>query len=376
MDGSRKTSPIKVVLKVIAALLATVIIVVGGYVAYLELTYSRIEDGVAIEPEGCSEALAEQVEPGRQYTVATYNIGFGAYTPDYTFFMDTGYMADGTPTRGEHGTAVSEESVLACTNGAISTLQGLAPDFLFLQEVDDDSDRSYHVNQRAMVEEAFPGHQAYFASNFHSAFLAYPFTDPHGRVSAGLLTLSTHAATDVTRRSYPIDESFPWKYFDLDRCFMVARYPTSDGHQLVLVNSHMSAYDAGGVYRAKQLDLLCGFMTQERDAGNYVIVGGDWNHALAGSESLYPSQQLLPDWVSTFDDDLLPEGFSVVVADNLADVATCRGPDIPYEPGVDYTVTVDGFVVSDNVRATATNVDAGFAYSDHNPVLLTFELTS
>ena len=40
----------------------------------------------------------------------------------------------------------------------------------------------------------------------------------------------------------------------------------------------------------------------------------------------------------------------------------------------DYTVTVDGFVVSDNVRATATNVDTGFAYSDHNPVALSFEL--
>ena len=47
---------------------------------------------------------------------------------------------------------------------------------------------------------------------------------------------------------------------------------------------------------------------------------------------------------------------------------------MPYEPGVSYEVTVDGFIVSDNVSATAVNVDAGFAYSDHNPVLLTFEL--
>ena len=366
----------KVLLKVIGAILATIVIVVGGYVAYLELTYSRIEDGVSIAPEGYLAADTSPIEVGQTYTVATYNIGFGAYTPDYTFFMDTGVMADGTPTRGEHGTAVSEESVLACTDGAISVLQGLGPDFAILQEVDDDSDRSYHVNQRAMVEGAFPYYQAYFASNFHSAFLAYPFTDPHGRVSAGLLTLSNHAASEVVRRSYPIDESFPWKYFDLDRCFMVTRYPTSDGHQLVLVNSHMSAYDAGGVYRAKQLDLLCGFMADERAAGNYVIVGGDWNHALAGSVDLYPSEQLIPSWVSTFDDDLLPEGFSVVVAENLADVATCRGPDIPYEPGVNYTVTVDGFVVSDNVHATATNVDAGFAYSDHNPVAPSFELVT
>ena len=64
----------------------------------------------------------------------------------------------------------------------------------------------------------------------------------------------------------------------------------------------------------------------------------------------------------------------VVVADNIRSVPTCRNNDVPYEKGYTYTVTVDGFVVSDNVKATAQNIDAGFEYSDHNPVLLTFEL--
>ena len=39
-----------------------------------------------------------------------------------------------------------------------------------------------------------------------------------------------------------------------------------------------------------------------------------------------------------------------------------------------YTTVVDGFLVSANIRATAENIDADFAYSDHNPVKLTFEL--
>ena len=47
---------------------------------------------------------------------------------------------------------------------------------------------------------------------------------------------------------------------------------------------------------------------------------------------------------------------------------------MPYVPGVTYRLTVDGFIVSDNVVATSHNVDAGFSYSDHNPVTLTFEL--
>ena len=60
--------------------------------------------------------------------------------------------------------------------------------------------------------------------------------------------------------------------------------------------------------------------------------------------------------------------------DNIADVPTCRNNDVPYEKGYTYTVTVDGFIVSDNVKATAQNIDTGFEFSDHNPVLLTFEL--
>jgi hypothetical protein len=52
------------------------------------------------------------------------------------------------------------------------------------------------------------------------------------------------------------------------------------------------------------------------------------------------------------------------------------GGDIPYEEGFTYRVAVDGFIVSDNVTATAENINAGFAYSDNNPVKLTFTLAA
>ena len=43
----------------------------------------------------------------------TYNVGFGAYSPDYTFFMDTGVMRDGTKTTGKYGKAIVRDIVLA-----------------------------------------------------------------------------------------------------------------------------------------------------------------------------------------------------------------------------------------------------------------------
>ena len=373
-EGSLMGKALGWLLKGIAAIIVLLLVVVGSYVAYLELGYSRIEDGQAVAIDGDVSSVSQLVETGRTYTAATYNIGFGAYSNDYTFFMDTGTMVYGTPTQGTSGKAESRESVLDLTGGAITALRKLEADFMILQEVDVDSDRSYHVDQCTMVEEAFPDHEAAFTLNFHSGFLAYPFNDMHGRVNGGLLTLSNVAMSSVTRRSYPIDESFPNKFFDLDRCFTVARLPTDSGRELVLINSHMSAYDEGGVFRAQQLELICGIMAEEYAAGNYVIVGGDWNHALGGSEVFYPTQQMIPEWVAPINDSMLPEGFSTVIAENIHEVSTCRGADMPYRPGISYVTTIDGFIVSDNVQATATNIDTAYAYSDHNPVLLSFEL--
>ena len=55
--------------------------------------------------------------------------------------------------------------------------------------------------------------------------------------------------------------------------------------------------------------------------------------------------------------------------------ATCRGADIPYEKGVNYVTVIDGFIVSDNVEVTENfTVDTEYAFSDHNPVKLTFKL--
>ena len=42
----------------------------------------------------------------------------------------------------------------------------------------------------------------------------------------------------------------------------------------------MSAYDKGGTIRAKQLEMLNAVLKEERDKGNYIVAGGDFNHCL------------------------------------------------------------------------------------------------
>ncbi|MEG0779723.1 MAG: endonuclease/exonuclease/phosphatase family protein [Oscillospiraceae bacterium] len=352
--------------------LLTATAALGSYVAYVSLQYHRIPDKTALTP--LQEGENRPLQRGRDYRAVTYNLGFGAYSPDYTFFMDTGVMADGTPTAGRYGRARSAQSAAENTDGSTALLQAQDADFYLLQEVDRDATRSFHINQAAQLAGAFPAYEAVYAQNFHSAYLAYPLTDMHGKTDAGLLTLSRFSSGERVRRSYPVDPGFPQKFFDLDRCFAVQRYPIEGGGQLVLINSHMSAYDAGGTIRAKQLELLRTVLIEERDAGNLVLVGGDFNHALGGTKTAFPSGQQVPAWVAELADADLPSGYRLVRAENLFAVGTCRGSDIPYEKGVTYETVVDGFLASDGLTVSARNLDGGYRYSDHNPVELTFQI--
>ena len=128
--------------KMLLALLIIVVLVVGGYVAYVFLTYNRIEDNVDLTVEGDSQ---EPAQTGKEYTAVSFNIGFGAYTADFTFFMDG----------GKESRARSKESVLECVNGSAQTALSFEPDLVLFQEVDTDSTRSWHVDQKELIRSAF-----------------------------------------------------------------------------------------------------------------------------------------------------------------------------------------------------------------------------
>ena len=190
------------------------------------------------------------------------------------------------------------------------------------------------------------------------------------------MTLSRFGIDSALRRSLPI-ETGVMKFFDLDRCYSVSRIPTADGRELCLYNLHLSAYTSDGSIVAEQLDMLLSDMAGEAAAGNYAIAGGDFNMDLLGnSAEVFGVSGEDYTWAQPFPTELLPEGISLVSSlDADAPVASCRNADRPYEPGTSFTLTVDGFLVSDNVTVLGCEViDEGFAHSDHNPVQMTFQL--
>lgn len=357
--------------KILLGIFAAFLVLIVGYVAYMQIQYYRIDDFTKLDTEN---PQTEQVQKGKTYRIMTYNIGFGAYSADYSFFMDTGEMLDGTKTVGKHARALSEKAERENTEGSLNLVKSQEADFIFTQEVDEKADRSYQVNQREIFQKGLSGYGSVFANNFHSAYLFYPFLEPHGAVQAGMLTFSKYQILENTRRQFPVSDAFITKFTDLDMCFLVSRLPVDGGKELVLIQVHLSAYDKGGLIRAEQLALLNEVLAREREQGNYVIAGGDFNHDIAESIESFPSGQKTPEWVYQLDSDDLADGYRFAKAENAAEIPTCRGADIPYEKDVTYTVVVDGFIVSDNIEAKAENIDGGFLYSDHNPVVMEFTL--
>lgn len=362
------------------------LLVVGSYVAYVAISYHRIGD---TSLEISKHAEENKVSINKELTYTSFNMGFGAYSPDFTFFLDEGYNADGSKTIGTRGKGISKEDVQKNVDGVKATLESLGSDFLAIQEVDVDADRSYHINQKETLENALTKYDQTFAVNFDSAYLFYPLNDPHGKSKAGLSTMSKYSIKESERKEYTISNGFS-KFFDLDRCFSVNRIDTSNGKELVLINSHMSAYDEGGVIRNKQIHELYSYMKAEFDKGNYVVAGGDFNHDLITCNPKYSYTrenfaysnmiaQLKPDWLSyMFDEDgtsPFDDGFTVYADDSEP---SCRDCDVIWDRGTTFVSTVDGFIVSDKVTVSSVKTmkvgDTGFAYSDHQPTTLSFKL--
>lgn len=178
-----------------------VILILLSYVAYLAVGYYRIADNLSVNVENNKTA---EVSIGEEYTISTYNIGFGAYTQDFDFFMDSGVMKDGTEVTGSRARANSEESVENAVNGAIDEILNLNTDFAFFQEVDQSADRSYKVNQYEMIKNAFTDYSSSYSSNMHTSLLYYPLNDPIGQTESGIVTLSKYGITSATRRSFPL----------------------------------------------------------------------------------------------------------------------------------------------------------------------------
>ncbi len=303
--------------KTLTIVVAALILLLTGYVVYVKTSVTRIEDNLTLQVEkGAEVGIGEDTS----FSILTYNVGMGIYSRDFGFFMDG----------GKEGRAFSKEEVVKNTDGAISVMEELSPDFLFVEETGKDCTCAYHVDQLAALTKAFGEYDIVYAQDWDSPYFMYPIFKPFGKAVAGLTVLSKYGIESSTRISLPLEDSFT-NFVDLDRCYVKSVIPTENGHDLVLYCIHASAYTSTAETANRQIELLMADMTDEYEKGNYVLAGGDWNRTVDGDpEKLYGVSTEGYSWVTPIDASVIPDSFTLVSGlDEAQPVPSCRNADGP-----------------------------------------------
>lgn len=346
----------KKILKALLILLLVVVIAVGSLLGYLTATEFDPAAVETAEVRHLSSVGPMQAGESRTRQILTWNIGYGGLGEGSDFFMDG----------GTNSRSADKPTVEKYLSGMDAYLSDTLPDFIFLQEVDVDSARTFSIDER----DYFLWGDTVHALNYSCPFVPIPWP-PIGRVNSGLFTASQKTIDHAERIALPCPFSWPLSIANLKRCLLVSYVPIEGSDsQIVLVNLHLEAYD-DGEGKIAQTRQLMDFLQSEYDKGNYVIAGGDFNQIFPGSLEVYPNTH--PKWEpGVLEEASLPEGFSYVY--DLSS-PTCRLLNQPYDPSdtvnTQYYV-IDGFIVSPNVQVDSVeSVDLGFENSDHNPVLMT-----
>jgi endonuclease/exonuclease/phosphatase family metal-dependent hydrolase len=299
---------------------------------------------------------AKLLNDSSSFSILSWNIGYAGLGADMDFFYDGGIKTRDTKSNTEHN--LKEIGAFLKSNDSL--------DFIFLQEVDLESKRTYFNNEKAYFDNLLPGFEGYTGINYKAGFVPVPLNNPMGEVKSGIVTYTKYPPYKITRIAYP--GSFPWpkRLFVLKRCFLECRFRLPENKEFILINTHNSAFD-NGLLRAEESEALQIYVKQEYNKGNYVLIGGDWNQTPEG---------FVPHFKEPLDTNnlvFLPKdfltGWKIAC---VSDKPSNRNLQKPYNPLETPTSVIDFYIVSPNIEIIAIRlIDMQFQYSDHQPVLLT-----
>lgn len=352
-------------LRIIKALIIIIIclaLLFACLIAYLSITEFKPDDVVKLKVDRNS---SEEISRGKEISMMTWNIGYGALGDNADFFMDGGKMVN----------TATKERLAENLKDIRNTIKDEDADITFLQEIDVNSYRSHHTDEYSLIKKTLDDRASSLAYNFKVKFIPYPLP-PIGKVESGISTFSRYKVDRAERVKLPTPFKWPVRVANLKRCLLVNRLSVAGtDKELVLINLHLEAFDDGSG-KAEQTKKLKEYMDREVKKGNYVIASGDFNQTFSNVDtSMYPV--IWDSWVAgTIDEKDIGDDYQLLM-DNSA--PSCRSNHKVYR---DYRgkepyqfFLIDGYIVSNNIKVSSVKTkDLDFKASDHNPVLLKFIL--
>lgn len=346
------------IIKIIGILLLAVILFFGLFILYSTITYYNPPQEVVINQNTNPDTIPNNTE----LSIVSWNIGYAGLGENMDFFYDKGKKVRDTYER----TISNLDSIKRFIKEKTT-----AP-FYLIQETDIDSKRSYNINEQEIIL-ALKNFSSAFAHNYLVKFVPIPPSSPLGKVNSGLLSLSQYQPTSSARYAYPGKFGWPTRLFNLRRCMLANRYPTQNGKEFILINTHMSAFDDGSL-KKQEMQYLKDFVLKEYSKGNYVIVGGDWNQAPPDFKLNTFGENYKVDFfiLSNIKADFMPIDWKWVYDPKSP---TNRYLNVPYIQGETFSSIIDFFLVSPNIEVVENHTfNLNFVYSDHNPISIHFML--
>lgn len=296
------------------------------------------------------------LKPKSTYTVLTYNIGHGqGIKNEPTDWRDKAYT-------------------LKKLKALSKVIKKSKADFVLLQEVDLDSDRSYNINQAEFL--AKNAKYPYYACSvlWDENYLPFPFWPPEkhlGKVQAANCTFSKYPLSDHERLVFDKPESnafwYNWGYIDRAAQKVIA---TVGKQQVAIVNTHFEAWDVEA--RHKQAKRMAEWI---RDFKLPTLIGGDFN-------AVPPDALKRTNFVDSPQDDYTGDNTVSILLKNLPKVSNWLDHESSRNNMAQYTFpadiptrTLDYIFGYDGIELLKSTVvkEAGVA-SDHLPVWANFKI--
>ncbi len=346
----------KKILKVLILFVVLLFVAFAIFLLYATINDYSPNEKIVISENETSDLLNRK----SKISLIIWNIGYCGLNKEMDFFYD-----------GGKNVRPSEEQVLKNILGVKKFLsENDSIDFILLQEVDKHSKRSYNTNQFDTISNLYENRYFSFGKNYDVFFVPTPPSNPMGEVLSGLMTISKYSEKSSVRYSFPGNYDWPTNLFMLDRCFLVNRYNLTNDKELLIINTHNSAYDDGDL-KKQQMQYLKKFVKEEYKKGNYIVVAGDWN-------------QCPPNYKANFNKDVQDNENRTDISKNYlpkykwlydSSIPTNRRVKTPYKKGKTLTTVIDYFLLSPNIKSISIeNIDLGFENSDHNPVKAVIKL--
>ena len=310
---------------------------------------------------------APTLTSGQTVKVLSWNVQFMAGNANNHFFYDDG--PDPWP---------DADTVVDVAQRVASFIDEQDPDIVLLQEVDDLATRTHMRDQTQVLLELLPQYVAYTETFYwKAAYVPHPAIQ--GRVGMKLVVLSKYRLEEASRHALSAitSDDILIRQFNLKRAMLQVHLSVDDGEDLVVIDTHLSAFAQGSNTMEVQIGQVMERLASLGEGTPWVL-GGDFN--LLPDAAAFDASPELSKYYNSQGTELAPLVGRYPSVPALTDIEVDPEPWYTYMSPTDAdrqpNRTIDYVFHASSLSRSAGEVLRGDAtgLSDHLPIAVEFTL--